>query len=87
MKENPILRHDDDDNPMVVLTNLFDIAAFTAEKHAPCLSAKISNPLNPHRVAYFYLLLSGKKRQNHIFSTNIISYTCFTKKGLSFEAM
>ncbi|MEF8806225.1 MULTISPECIES: hypothetical protein [Bacteroides] len=33
------------------------------------------------------LLLSGKKRQNHIFSTNIISYTCFTKKGLSFEAM
>ncbi len=32
-------------------------------------------------------LLSGKKRQNHIFSTNIISYTCFTKKGLSFEAM
>ena len=34
-----------------------------------------------------YLLLSGKKRQNHIFSTNIISYTCFTKKGLSFEAM
>lgn len=25
MKENPILRHDDDDNPMVVLTNLFDI--------------------------------------------------------------
>ncbi len=35
----------------------------------------------------FVLLLSGKKRQNHIFSTNIISYTCFTKKGLSFEAM
>lgn len=34
-----------------------------------------------------FLLLSGKKRQNHIFSTNIISYTCFTKKGLSFEAM
>ena len=33
------------------------------------------------------ILLSGKKRQNHIFSTNIISYTCFTKKGLSFEAM
>ncbi len=27
MKENPILRHDDDDNPMVVLTNLFDIIA------------------------------------------------------------
>lgn len=26
MKENPILRHYDDDNPMVVLTNLFDIA-------------------------------------------------------------
>ena len=36
---------------------------------------------------YIELLLSGKKRQNHIFSTNIISYTCFTKKGLSFEAM
>ena len=36
---------------------------------------------------HFNLLLSGKKRQNHIFSTNIISYTCFTKKGLSFEAM
>ncbi len=36
---------------------------------------------------YMELLLSGKKRQNHIFSTNIISYTCFTKKGLSFEAM
>ena len=36
---------------------------------------------------YSLLLLSGKKRQNHIFSTNIISYTCFTKKGLSFEAM
>ncbi len=35
----------------------------------------------------FLLLLSGKKRQNHIFSTNITSYTCFTKKGLSFEAM
>ncbi len=34
-----------------------------------------------------YILLSGKKRQNHIFSTNITSYTCFTKKGLSFEAM
>ncbi len=31
-------------------------------------------------------MLSGKKRQNHIFSTNIISYTCFTKKGLSFES-
>ncbi len=36
---------------------------------------------------YYLLLLSGKKRQNHIFSTNITSYTCFTKKGLSFEAM
>ena len=36
---------------------------------------------------YKQLLLSGKKRQNHIFSTNITSYTCFTKKGLSFEAM
>ncbi len=36
---------------------------------------------------YILLLLSGKKRQNHIFSTNITSYTCFTKKGLSFEAM
>jgi hypothetical protein len=36
---------------------------------------------------YIHILLSGKKRQNHIFSTNIISYTCFTKKGLSFEAM
>ena len=35
----------------------------------------------------FFILLSGKKRQNHIFSTNITSYTCFTKKGLSFEAM
>ena len=38
-------------------------------------------------VFYSVLLLSGKKRQNHIFSTNITSYTCFTKKGLSFEAM
>ena len=36
---------------------------------------------------YLRILLSGKKRQNHIFSTNITSYTCFTKKGLSFEAM
>ena len=44
----------------------------------------------PHQRSTFKiskLLLSGKKRQNHIFSTNIISYTCFTKKGLSFEAM
>ena len=39
------------------------------------------------RCFYLIILLSGKKRQNHIFSTNIISYTCFTKKGLSFEAM
>ncbi len=26
MKENPILRNDDEDNPMGMLTNLFDIA-------------------------------------------------------------
>ena len=26
MKENPILRNDEDDNPMGMLTNLFDIA-------------------------------------------------------------
>ncbi len=42
---------------------------------------------NTKQIEDIKLLLSGKKRQNHIFSTNIISYTCFTKKGLSFEAM
>jgi hypothetical protein len=49
------------------------------------LLAEIS--LGSTSISVFEILLSGKKRQNHIFSTNIISYTCFTKKGLSFEAM
>ena len=79
------------DNPglQIFMERAVGYASEMAERNSVAASPieTLPTPQGIELTQHKELLLSGKKRQNHIFSTNIISYTCFTKKGLSFEAM